>query len=236
MVASLSFSSLFHFDLMTEGGAHWRRVAVHLLPPLPPLLPAEPIPTRWFLDSRGPLDALREHLERVHEVRVARLLHLASHGEHSLWWPFTQHQLVEQEDVAVIDSRAGSRFSVLAVRQGGMGWAGVRREGCGSVPEVQGSRGTRHEASWDGGAGWGWGWGWANPSVGAAVRCVCQLVDPGTRPGIAGRQAHLVGYERSAREVTAVVRWHRWSWQGRWRTQRGGMGTSCSPKPSMSRL
>ena len=101
-----------------SAGACWRRVAVHLLPPLPPLLPTEPIPTDWFLTSRAPLDGLREELERIHSRRVTRLLHLASHGGRSLWWPFTQHRLVEGEDVTVIDSRAGSRFSVLKVRPG----------------------------------------------------------------------------------------------------------------------
>ena len=98
-------------------------VAVHLLPPLPPLQPTDPIPLDWFLLAKPSLDVLKLQLGGYHETRIQRLLHLSSEGESKLWWPFTQHGLVEKKDITVIDSRAGSLFSVLKVRDYGAGAA-----------------------------------------------------------------------------------------------------------------
>ena len=50
---------------------------------------------------------------------VERLHALAGKADSMIWWPTTQHGLVERANVQVIDSRSGEHFNALSSGQGG---------------------------------------------------------------------------------------------------------------------
>ena len=50
---------------------------------------------------------------------VERLHSLAGKADSMIWWPTTQHGLVERANVQVIDSRSGEHFNALSSDQGG---------------------------------------------------------------------------------------------------------------------
>lgn len=43
---------------------------------------------------------------------VAKLEHAKEAAKAKLWWPFTQHTNVQQDDVTVIDARCGEQYAV----------------------------------------------------------------------------------------------------------------------------
>lgn len=45
-------------------------------------------------------------------LAVARLQQARSSAKSRLWWPFTQHTNVQQDDVTVIDARCGEQYAV----------------------------------------------------------------------------------------------------------------------------
>lgn len=47
--------------------------------------------------------------------RTKRLHEMPKKSCEVFWWPFTQHKLVPEEKVTVIDSRCGENFAVLKV-------------------------------------------------------------------------------------------------------------------------
>ena len=49
-----------------------------------------------------------------------------------IWWPTTQHGLVEDEQVQVIDARSGEHFSALSTDQQGDACIEQRYDGCAS--------------------------------------------------------------------------------------------------------
>ena len=50
---------------------------------------------------------------------MERLHALAGKADSMIWWPTTQHGLVERANVQVIDSRSGEHFNALSSDQGG---------------------------------------------------------------------------------------------------------------------
>lgn len=69
----------------------------------------------WYDDARGVFDSLLETMISSHAERVKRLSDMPKKAMDVIWWPFTQHGLVSEEDVTVIDSRCGENFSVFKV-------------------------------------------------------------------------------------------------------------------------
>lgn len=59
---------------------------------------------------------LRDVLEVSHLRRMERLEEMSRKAHQSVWWPFTQHSLVAEDAITVIDSRSGENFSVYKVR------------------------------------------------------------------------------------------------------------------------
>ena len=49
-----------------------------------------------------------------------------------IWWPTTQHGLVEEEQVQIIDSRSGEHFNALSSDPQGNACIEQRYDGCAS--------------------------------------------------------------------------------------------------------
>jgi dethiobiotin synthetase/adenosylmethionine--8-amino-7-oxononanoate aminotransferase len=91
------------------------RIPVFVLPQLPQD-PNESLAS-WFSMAEGMFADLRDTLERAHSDRIKRLVEMPRKASQILWWPFTQHSLVKEGSIAVIDSRCGENFSIFKVCQ-----------------------------------------------------------------------------------------------------------------------
>lgn len=69
----------------------------------------------WFDAARGIFDSLMKTMLLAHSERIKRLHEMPKKAGDVIWWPFTQHNLVSEEDVTVIDSRCGDKFAVFKV-------------------------------------------------------------------------------------------------------------------------
>lgn len=90
------------------------RVPVLVLPSVPQDLSNSLID--WFDESQDIFHSLQDIMHFAHLERVHRLQEMPKKAKNILWWPFTQHNLVPEESVTVIDSRLGENFSVHKVR------------------------------------------------------------------------------------------------------------------------
>lgn len=77
---------------------------------------------KWYDNAHGVFDSLVEAMLSAHLERVKRLHEMPKKAGDVIWWPFTQHKLVSEEDVTVIDSRCGENFSVFKVHIIGLGY------------------------------------------------------------------------------------------------------------------
>lgn len=84
-----------------------------VLPPLPQD-PNENL-AEWFAIAEETFAQLRSVLESSHLKRLRRLEEMPKKASQILWWPFTQHDLVPEESITLIDSRLGDNFSVYKV-------------------------------------------------------------------------------------------------------------------------
>lgn len=89
------------------------RVPVLVLPPIPKD-PADDL-IEWFVESDDVFKALKDRMLLSYLERIERLNGMAKQAGEVFWWPFTQHKLVHEEAVTVIDSRCGETFSVYKV-------------------------------------------------------------------------------------------------------------------------
>ena len=89
------------------------RVHVHSLPQIP----EDPLDdlTDWFSESSSVFNVLKDALQSFYLNRIERLNSMQRKSKDLLWWPFTQHNLVPQDSVTVIDSRCGENFSAYKV-------------------------------------------------------------------------------------------------------------------------
>jgi len=69
----------------------------------------------WFGDSDEAFNSLKEIMISAFSERILKLNDMAKKAVHTLWWPFTQHKLVPEEAVTVIDSRCGENFAIYKV-------------------------------------------------------------------------------------------------------------------------
>lgn len=69
----------------------------------------------WFDKSQTVFTSLKEIMLSTFLERTKRLHEMPKKSCDAFWWPFTQHKLVSEEKVTVIDSRCGENFAVLKV-------------------------------------------------------------------------------------------------------------------------
>ena len=90
------------------------------LPALPTALGAPESPTfgvpthvaQWLDDCAPQFRELASALQQAHERRTAAFAAMPSQARAKLWWPFTQHDDVRDEDVTVVDGRSGDALLV----------------------------------------------------------------------------------------------------------------------------
>ncbi|KAL5775185.1 hypothetical protein ACOSP7_012742 [Xanthoceras sorbifolium] len=86
------------------------RVPVLVLPPIPQDSSNDLM--EWFDASHNVFNSLKDIMLSAHSKRIQRLHDMAKRAGEVFWWPFTQHGLVPEETVTIIDSRCGENFSV----------------------------------------------------------------------------------------------------------------------------
>lgn len=69
----------------------------------------------WFDESQNVFKSLSEIMQSSYSERLRRLQNMPKKAQNIFWWPFTQHGLVPEENVTVIDSRCGENFAVHKV-------------------------------------------------------------------------------------------------------------------------
>ncbi|KAK9099928.1 hypothetical protein Scep_023358 [Stephania cephalantha] len=87
-----------------------KRVPVLVLPSVPEDPSNDLI--KWFNEAHGVFCSLKETILSAYSERMERLHEMPQKAGNILWWPFTQHSLVPEENVTVIDSRCGENFAV----------------------------------------------------------------------------------------------------------------------------
>ena len=80
----------------------------------------------WMDEGSATFDALLGRLVRWHDARIAKLQGTPDEARKILWWPFTQHDMVPRENVAVIDSRSGEDFGIYVEDAEGAGPGSVQ--------------------------------------------------------------------------------------------------------------
>ncbi|KAJ1267930.1 hypothetical protein BS78_07G096500 [Paspalum vaginatum] len=94
------------------------RVHVLTLPQIPED-PSDDL-TDWFFESSSVFNFLKDALQSFHSRRIERLNSMQRKSKDLLWWPFTQHNLVPQDSITVIDSRCGENFSTYKIKDNKM--------------------------------------------------------------------------------------------------------------------
>lgn len=79
-----------------------------MLPPIPRDLSNDLI--EWFENSHHIFSNLKEIMLSAYFERIKKLQDMPKEAMDIIWWPFTQHQLVPDGGVTVIDSRCGENF------------------------------------------------------------------------------------------------------------------------------
>ncbi|TYK09496.1 bifunctional dethiobiotin synthetase/7,8-diamino-pelargonic acid aminotransferase [Cucumis melo var. makuwa] len=87
------------------------RVPILVLPPIPVDITDDLMD--WFDNSQKVFDSLKEIMLSAYSKRLNGLREMPKKAKNIFWWPFTQHKLVPDEAVTVIDSRCGENFTVF---------------------------------------------------------------------------------------------------------------------------
>ena len=77
-----------------------------------PKLPHEGDGQKWVHAQNDAFRDMHAHLVQWHAKRVEKLNGLAKDALDTLWWPFTQHEMVKKDMVAVIDGRSQDDFVI----------------------------------------------------------------------------------------------------------------------------
>ncbi|KAK7329822.1 hypothetical protein VNO77_24002 [Canavalia gladiata] len=104
--------------LLNEGPlmAYMRnKVPVLVLPPIPKD-PSNDL-MEWFESSHCIFSNLKEIMLSAYFERIKKLHDMPREARDIIWWPFTQHKLVPDGGVTVIDSRCGENFAVFKVQK-----------------------------------------------------------------------------------------------------------------------
>ncbi|WCJ42382.1 adenosylmethionine-8-amino-7-oxononanoate transaminase [Euphorbia peplus] len=86
------------------------RVPVILLPPIPQDMSNDLV--EWFADADEVFNSLKGIILSSFSERIQKLNEMPKKARDVFWWPFTQHSLVPEKTVTVIDSRCGENFAV----------------------------------------------------------------------------------------------------------------------------
>lgn len=113
---------------------------VAVLPALPPEGEADP----WLERAKPVFDDILNKIMAWHEKRIQTLKNLPDEAMEKIWWPFTQHAMVDRDAVTVIDGRYGEDFAIYGQDpKGGDGSISLRFDGAASwwtqglSPELQ---------------------------------------------------------------------------------------------------
>lgn len=90
------------------------RIPVFVLPKIPE--DASDSLMEWFSESYKVFSELKEILQASFLERRQRLYKMPKKAGSLLWWPFTQHSLVPEQSITLIDSRCGENFAVHKVQ------------------------------------------------------------------------------------------------------------------------
>ncbi|XP_059637217.1 bifunctional dethiobiotin synthetase/7,8-diamino-pelargonic acid aminotransferase, mitochondrial [Cornus florida] len=90
------------------------RVPILVLPPVPQDMSDNLM--KWFDESQNVFSSLKEIMLSAFVERIKRLHDMPKKARDIFWWPFTQHTLVPEEKVMVIDSRCGEHFAIHKVK------------------------------------------------------------------------------------------------------------------------
>lgn len=91
----------------------------HLVPGHPDEPQGQAALREWLQAAQGPLQQLHTHLHRWHAQRAQRLCEMPQRARDAFWWPFTQQKNMVNDDVTVIDARAGESFTVVQPESAG---------------------------------------------------------------------------------------------------------------------
>ncbi|EEB05651.1 adenosylmethionine-8-amino-7-oxononanoate aminotransferase [Schizosaccharomyces japonicus yFS275] len=69
---------------------------------------------KYYSESASVGYDVLKHIEQVQKTRLARLDDMINQTEKHIWYPFTQHTLVNPKEIAVIDSAHGDMYTVFA--------------------------------------------------------------------------------------------------------------------------
>lgn len=106
-------SEVLIFFIFLEHVISITRVPVLVLPKIPQDMSNDLMD--WFGDSQNIFMSLRDIMLHSYRERVQSLLDMPKKASNIFWWPFTQHKLVPEGRVTVIDSRCGENFTVFKV-------------------------------------------------------------------------------------------------------------------------
>ncbi|XP_019463455.1 PREDICTED: bifunctional dethiobiotin synthetase/7,8-diamino-pelargonic acid aminotransferase, mitochondrial isoform X1 [Lupinus angustifolius] len=87
------------------------KVPVLVLPPVPKD-PSNDL-MEWFEGCHSLFSNLKEIMHSAYFERIKKLHEMPKKARDIIWWPFTQHKLVPDGGVTVIDSRCGENFAVF---------------------------------------------------------------------------------------------------------------------------
>ncbi|EYU42430.1 hypothetical protein MIMGU_mgv1a0184292mg, partial [Erythranthe guttata] len=104
------------------------RVPVLVLPSIPKDTSDDLI--AWFDESQTVFSSLKEIMLSNFLERTQRLHDMRKKACDVLWWPFTQHKLVPEEKVTIIDSRCGENFAVHKFQS--FDWISQQFDACAS--------------------------------------------------------------------------------------------------------
>lgn len=91
------------------------KVPVLVLPPVPKD-PSNDL-MEWFEGSFNVFNNLKEIMLSAYFERIQKLHEMPTKARDIIWWPFTQHKLVPDGRVTVIDSRCGENFAVFKAQK-----------------------------------------------------------------------------------------------------------------------
>ncbi|KAH9305032.1 hypothetical protein KI387_009436 [Taxus chinensis] len=86
------------------------RVPVFVLPKIPD--DTNNTLLEWFSESYKVFSEIKDTLQTSYFKRIYRLHEMPMKARQILWWPFTQHSLVTEQSISLIDSRFGENFGV----------------------------------------------------------------------------------------------------------------------------
>ncbi|TKY54599.1 Bifunctional dethiobiotin synthetase/7,8-diamino-pelargonic acid aminotransferase [Spatholobus suberectus] len=90
------------------------KIPVLVLPPIPKD-PSNDL-MEWFESSHYIFSNLKEIMLSAYFKRIKKFHDMPREARDIIWWPFTQHKLVPDGGVTVIDSRCGENISIVKMR------------------------------------------------------------------------------------------------------------------------